>query len=334
MSPCHVLVLTYTLSYGILLRVEGVGMLRLGVAVRLIGRSAPDRPQSGHLSVGLLWLREVFGYLIARNITFYRLPDDLAGCLATEDSDQIERELIDCQSLIEAIRTIIVAHTYRLTMHLAPGLGPSAVADEVSERWARAVCVRARVLEALGSPGSALIGHVGGVYGNRDAALERAARRIDQLPIWARKYLVLEPDEDAYGLPDLIWIHERCGTPVVFDLLHHQIHNPQRISCSEAMALALATWPAHMRPKIHMSTQRTEAHLIPEGRSMRVIPPRIGQHADFINPFEFVELLRAAAGLRPFDIMLEAKAGDLALVRLREDVQRFAPDLAALLDAF
>ena len=32
--------------------------------------------------------------------------------------------------------------------------------------------------------------------------------------------------------------------------------------------------------------------------------------------------------LRPFDIMLEAKAKDLALLRLREQIAHFAPDLA------
>jgi UV DNA damage endonuclease len=60
-----------------------------------------------------------------------------------------------------------------------------------------------------------------------------------------------------------------------------------------------------------------------------VIAPRLGQHSDYVNPFEFVALLAEARGLPPFDIMLEAKAADLALLRLREDLGRFAPELAA-----
>jgi UV DNA damage endonuclease len=35
--------------------------------------------------------------------------------------------------------------------------------------------------------------------------------------------------------------------------------------------------------------------------------------------------------LPPFDILLEAKAGDLALLRVRADIARIAPDLAARL---
>jgi UV DNA damage endonuclease len=56
--------------------------------------------------------------------------------------------------------------------------------------------------------------------------------------------------------------------------------------------------------------------------------PTWTEHSDFINPFEFIAFLRMAQDLRPFDVMLEAKARDLALLKLREDLHRFAPDLA------
>jgi UV DNA damage endonuclease len=57
--------------------------------------------------------------------------------------------------------------------------------------------------------------------------------------------------------------------------------------------------------------------------------PQPNQHSDFINPFEFIHFLRRAcqAHARPFDIMLEAKARDLALLRLRDQVAQHAPDL-------
>jgi UV DNA damage endonuclease len=53
-------------------------------------------------------------------------------------------------------------------------------------------------------------------------------------------------------------------------------------------------------------------------------------HADFCNPFEFAGFLRMAEGLE-FDVMLESKAKDLALIRLRPDMLRYAPDVAARL---
>ena len=52
------------------------------------------------------------------------------------------------------------------------------------------------------------------------------------------------------------------------------------------------------------------------------------QHSDYINPFEFIALMRQADGMRPFDVMLEAKAKDLALLHLRDALQQLAPHLA------
>jgi UV DNA damage endonuclease len=37
-----------------------------------------------------------------------------------------------------------------------------------------------------------------------------------------------------------------------------------------------------------------------------------------------------AAGLPDFDIMLEARARDLALLRLRTDLRQYAPDLVGV----
>jgi UV DNA damage endonuclease len=59
-----------------------------------------------------------------------------------------------------------------------------------------------------------------------------------------------------------------------------------------------------------------------------VLAPQLGQHADYIHPFEFIDFIRSARGLPDFDVMLETKASDLALLRLRGDLARLAPDLA------
>jgi UV DNA damage endonuclease len=64
------------------------------------------------------------------------------------------------------------------------------------------------------------------------------------------------------------------------------------------------------------------------GRKKRVLrQPRLSQHADFVDPFAFIDLLRLAQGERDFDVMLECKAKDLALLRLRRHLKQLAPDL-------
>jgi UV DNA damage endonuclease len=58
--------------------------------------------------------------------------------------------------------------------------------------------------------------------------------------------------------------------------------------------------------------------------------PLPNQHSDFIHPFEFIDFMQGAhaAGLPAFDIMLEAKAKELALVRLRQQLALYAPELS------
>jgi UV DNA damage endonuclease len=58
------------------------------------------------------------------------------------------------------------------------------------------------------------------------------------------------------------------------------------------------------------------------------MPPLLTGHADYNNPFEFATMMRQLADLN-FDVMLEAKAKDLALLRLRADLLRCAPDIAS-----
>ena len=82
-------------------------------------------------------------------------------------------------------------------------------------------------------------------------------------------------------------------------------------------------------PKIHFSTPRTE-WLIEEGaggEEPRVRQTRWAYHADYVNPFEFIDFMRMAAGLPVFDVMLEVRGKDLALTQLRDDLRRFAPEL-------
>jgi UV DNA damage endonuclease len=315
-------------------------MIRLGVAVKILGRGgmrARDgrRAAAGepapHLSVSLLYLREVLLYLAELRVALYRLPDDLAPDLAREGPESVLRQVAECADLLAVVGELARAHGIRLTMHLGMHVALASPDEGVAARALAEVAAQARLLEALGAgKDGVLVLHIGGAHGDRAAALERFAARLERLSLAARAHLAVEPDGECFGLTDLLQMYQRSGVPVVLDTLHLQLHNPERMALAEALGLALATWPAGVRPKVHVSTQRTEAHLQPgrAGAPLHVIPPRHGQHADFVNPFEFAALVIASRGLPPFDAMLEAKAADLALLRLREDLARFVPELA------
>ena len=96
------------------------------------------------------------------------------------------------------------------------------------------------------------------------------------------------------------------------------------MSDREAIAAALATWPSHVRPKIHYSSPRLDIETRKARRGRRVerqiVLPQLRAHADLVDPIGFERFMLDVAADRDFDVMLEAKAKDLALMRLREQL--------------
>ena len=154
------------------------------------------------------------------------------------------------------------------------------------------------------------------------------------LPEPIRRRLVLEHDDVRFSAADVLWIHEHTGVRLVFDHQHFWCLNPDRIDLRGTLARMQKTWPGRVRPKVHVSSPRTELREVrrkPRGgvrSATAYVAPVWTGHADFVHPFEFITFMRQAAGL-DFDVMLEAKPTDLALVRLRADLLRYAPDVAA-----
>jgi UV DNA damage endonuclease len=318
-------------------------VIRLGVAVKILGRggmrvrdgrrgTAPGVP-APHLSVSLVFLREVLLYLAEEQIHFYRMPADLAPDPQHAGLAGQLRQIEEAAGMLAEVGALARQHGVRLTMHLELYAALASTDERVAAMARELIIARAALLDALGAGvDGTLVMHVGGAHGDAPAASERFLARLERVPAAARVRLALEPDEECFGLAELLRLHQQSWLPLVLDTLHHQLNNPERIPLPQALGLALATWPRGVRPKIHISTQRTEAHLQPArgGARQQVIAPAHGQHADYLNPFEVADVVRAARGLPPFDIMLEAKAADLALLRLREDLWRFAPEVAEL----
>jgi UV DNA damage endonuclease len=86
---------------------------------------------------------------------------------------------------------------------------------------------------------------------------------------------------------------------VVYDNLHDRL-NPSLEPPAWLPRLA-ATWQGDI-PKVHFSSAA-------EGR-------RAGAHADYADPAEFAAFLQLLQPLGRVDVMLEAKAKDLALLAL------------------
>ncbi len=171
---------------------------------------------------------------------------------------------------------------------------------------------------------SVVVLHVGGAAGGLAAGADRFMRGFERLSAAARARLVIENDDRTYGVVAVEGLARRTAIPLVFDLLHHHCHDPDGIGDREALGLALSTW-GDVTPKVHFSSPRLDLSERRKkvGRRVErtVVFPDLRAHADLIDPMAFEAFLRETAdGLPDFDVMLEAKGKDLALLRLRDQL--------------
>jgi UV DNA damage endonuclease len=147
--------------------------------------------------------------------------------------------------------------------------------------------------------------HAGGLYSDRDASMRRFRKEFTALPNNVRSRLVLENDERSYGAEDVLTLAEALGIPMVFDYLH-QIALSGQSPNENLLKRVCESWSASDgRPEFHYSTQKPGS--------------REGSHADMIDVQDFLRFLKVMPS-RNVDLMLEAKAKDLALLRLRQQL--------------
>ncbi len=187
----------------------------------------------------------------------------------------------------------------RLSMHPGQFVNPASPSREVVERSLAELRYSATVLQLLNADDGVLVLHLGGVYGDRNAAMRRFVCALkgerDIL-----KFLALENDERFWTVKDVLQVAERLGVPVIVDTLHHAL-NPDGWSLHKALDEALPTW-GDRRSKVHLSSQDPTK--------------RLGAHAFSVRSDDFRQLVEALDG-RDADIMVEAKGKEQGLPFLR-----------------
>jgi UV DNA damage endonuclease len=302
---------------------------RLGFAVKVLGRPGlksndSRRWQSGpHLRVSIEYLHAIFDYLDEADIRMYRISSDIAPYVTHPDLPQFHDQIAECGEDLAALGAKARIYGLRLSMHPSQYIVLNSPDPRIAEAAVRDFVYHAAFLDGLGVTDDArIVTHVGGVYGDRPAAMRRWIGAYRALPEAVRRRLVLENDDVSYPVADTLAIHGETGVPLVFDNLHHAVLDPVGIPEGEALRRCLATWPTGQMPKVHYSSQRTadrevtRTHRTTGAKSTAMQAPKPGQHEDDVHADAFVAFLRAAAGLR-FDVMLEAKNKDLALFKLR-----------------
>ena len=306
--------------------------MRLGFAVKVLGAGGlpshdTRRWQSGpDLSVSLDRLEAILSYLDDAGIRFYRMATSLAPYASHPELTQFRDQPARCAERLAAVGARARELGIRLTSHPGQYTVLNSENPEIRRLAAAELEVQAELMDGMGlGEESVVVLHVGGAAGGVDAGIERFEQGFELLSDAARARLVVENDDRSYGLGDVLRLAAAIARPVVWDTLHHHCHDPHGIPDREALALALATWPDGVTPKIHYSTPKTalEERTRRVGRRVErtIVLPQLRAHADLIDPIAFEWFLDEVAAGFDFDVMLEAKAKDLALLRLREQLR-------------
>jgi len=341
--------------------------LRLGFPVKVMGK--PDLKsqdtrrwqKNPHLKCSLELLDKVLDYLKSEKLDMYRLSPDIAPYATHPDMPQFHSMVADSDAELRAFGAKAKEYDIRLSFHPSQYVLLNAPNPELTKKSIWDLSSQAEMLDRMELDDEAvMITHVGGVYDDHEASRARWIKGWEQCPEHVQRRLVLENDDIRFSAADVLWIHERTGVRLIFDYQHMWCLNPERLDMRETLERFLASWPeGRGRPKIHFSSPRTELREIkqkitPKARAAAkagtakakkgellkapvkatariktvLRPPIWTGHADFTNPFEFATFMRMAEGL-VFDVMMEGKSKDLSLLRLRPDLLRFAPDVAA-----
>lgn len=265
----------------------------LGVRTDLTFRLASYTPARFRETVqrNLDGLRQTLDYNVRNQLRFFRIssmtiPFGGHPICRVHWASEFRKEL---QELGRYIRE----HELRISMHPDQFVLINALDPAIIKRSVADLAWHAQFLDAMGlGPEAKIQIHVGGIYGDKEAAMQRFAKEYKRLSEPIRRRLVIENDDHLFSLADCLKIHRMTGVPILFDSFHHEcLHKGEPLG--KAIAAAQKTWKKLDGPlMMDYSSQKAGA--------------RKGCHAESLDENDFRKFIASSEGL-VFDVMLEIK---------------------------
>ena len=251
-------------------------------------------------------LHQLIQWNIVNGYDFYRLSSDMAPWKTEYEWDDL-KDIDEIKKWFHSAGTMAKTHGVRLTAHPGPFNVLVSPNEQVVENTIKDLTIHGDEFDMMGlsrTPYNKLNIHCNGVYGDKLSAMDRFCKNFERLPESVQTRLTVENDDKAsmYSVKDLMYIHERIGTPIVFDYHHHKFCTGD-LSEREALELAISTWPDDIVPVVHYSESRSKEQL---DESIR---PQA--HSDYV--IDYIDTYG-----HNVDIMVEAKHKELAVNKYKE----------------
>ena len=252
-------------------------------------------------------LEKIIDWNIGNDLLLYRMSSDMFPWMSEYELEDLP-DITDIANILARIGAKVREHDLRLAFHPGPFNVLASRDQNVVLKTIKELRQHAEIMDVIGLPRSPFAKiniHLGGAYGNRREAIARFIDNLSLLPDSARTRLTIENDDrpNMFSVGDLMMVYDATAVPIVFDY-HHHLFRSGDLTTREGLELALTTWPSTITPIVHVSSSRKQH----EDQSASA-----ASHADFI--YESF----TSWGHR-VDVMLEAKAKEMAVFRFRESV--------------
>lgn len=253
----------------------------------------------------------ILRYNKAYNINVYRLTSKLIP-LATHPMIDGWDYASDFKNEFREIGDFIKENDFRISAHPDHYTLINSTSAKVLEDSIKDLDYHVKIYEAMGLADDyryKLVMHIGGLYKDKKISIERFKENFIKLPDRIRNRITLENDDKSYTTADVLDICKDLNIPMVVDIHHHNcVNNGENLQ--DMLGSIFGTWKnEYFKPKIHFSSPRS----CNDFRS----------HSDDIDLTEFENFLKVAqkAGT-DFDVMLEAKNKNLALLKLSSQLDK------------
>ena len=256
-------------------------------------KNRPDREQPASLARGQAYV-ESLGLANAKDIVkmlrwnerfgirFLRLSSEMFP-FASHEEYGYKLAPFASEALADAGK-VATELGHRLTTHPGQYTQLGSPRKSVIDNALRDLDYHAELLSLLKMPAqqdrdAVMILHLGGVFGDKAATLDRFRENYARLPQGVKNRIVLENDDVSYSVHELLPLCEELNIPLVLDFHHHNIiFDPEQIregtkDIVELYPRILATWKRkNITPKMHYS-EPTPAAIT--GRQRRKHSPRV-----------------------------------------------------------
>ncbi len=234
------------------------------------------------------------------HLYFYRIADFIPFISHSISIPWIEIEDAFSDLFIEIGRKIKKL-ALRINMHPGQYTIINSPKEEIVKKSVRELYANTWILEQLNLDETAKVQiHVGGVYRNKEKALQRFIANFQLIPEFIKKRLVIENDDRSFDYRDCLKISTELEIPVVFDIFHHSIKNNNE-TVVESLDVLQDHWNTEDGiPMIDWSHQEPSA--------------RIGRHASSIDLKLFKEFIYKVEEF-DFDLMLEIRDKEQSAIK-------------------